>query len=95
MENPQLQLFAVHKVQKMADKRTIENAFKAIDWIVDVTREKPTLGKQGSYHVDFHGNGDDRCVEVAQKLQDTGDFYCNNDWRSQIYNGNLELIDRM
>jgi hypothetical protein len=77
------------------DARTIKTAFELIGWIVDVIREKPAPGKQGSYHVKFHGNGDDRCVEVAQKLQDGGNFYCNDDWRSQIYNGELELIDRM
>lgn len=31
----------------MADKRTIENAFKAIGWNVSVTRESPASGKQG------------------------------------------------
>lgn len=77
----------------MADKRTIENAFKAIGRNVSVTRESPAPGKQGSYHVDFHGNGDDRCVEVAQRLQDAYGFYCNNGWRSDIYSGHLELID--
>ena len=79
----------------MADKRTIKNAFAAIGKTVDVMRESPAPGKQGSYHIKFHGGGDDKCVEVAQKLQDTYGFYCNGDWRSQIYSGELELIDSL
>ena len=77
------------------NSQTISNAFKAIGWNVSVTRENPAPGKQGSYHIKFHGGGDDRCVEVAQKLQDTCGFYCKSDWRSQIYSGELEMIDRM
>ncbi len=77
------------------DKRTVEKAFAAIGWNVSVKRESPAPGKQGSYHIKFHGGGDDRCVEVAQKLQDTCGFYCNSDWRSQIYSGELELIDSL
>ena len=79
----------------MVDKRIIENAFKAIGKDVSVTREPPAPGKQGSYHIKFHGGGDDQCVAVAQKLQDTYGFYCNGDWRSQIYSGELELIDSL
>ena len=77
------------------NKLTIANTFKAIGKDVSVTRESPAPGKQGSYHVKFHGGGDDKCVEVAQKLQDNYGFYCNNDWRSQIYSGELELIDSL
>ncbi len=77
------------------DSRTIKSAFAAIGKSVSVTRESPAPGKQGSYHVIFHGGGDDKCVAVAQKLQDTYGFYCNSDWRSQIYSGELELIDRL
>lgn len=77
---------------KQPNKRTIANAFPRP---VEVVRESPAPGKQGSYHVKFLGGGDDQCVAVAQKLQDTYGFYCNGDWRSQIYSGNLELIDRM
>ena len=77
----------------MADKRTIENAFKTIGRNVTVIRESPTPGKQGSYYIDFHGKGDDRCVEVAQKLQDTYGFYCNPGWVDDILGGHLELID--
>ncbi len=77
------------------NKLTIANTFKAIGKDVSVIRESPAPGKQGSYHIKFHGGGDDKCVEVAQKLQDTYGFYCNNDWRSQIYNGELELIDSL
>ncbi len=77
------------------NSRTIKNAFAAIGKDVSVTRENPAPGKQGSYHIKFHGGGDDRCVEVAQKLQDNYGFYCNNDWRLQIYSGELEMIDRL